>query len=93
MSALVGTEKLNNRRNLASDVNVLSPKVDTLFLDATVSQTTPLVSPFLTPTVLFGVALGLILTFGIVYAALQLFDIQTPYTFVEKGIDWGRIEK
>lgn len=92
LSAFVGTEPVTQRRNLAAGIEMLKPKVDTLFLEQTVKQSANLRTAYLTPTVIFGVALGIILTFGMIYAALQLFDIQTPSSFVDKGINWGKIE-
>lgn len=94
-SALVGTEGEIQRRNLAAGKGVVSPTVDTLFIQeiSNLKDTVLPRSPFLTSNVLFGVAISLILVFGMVYATLQLFDIQTPYSFVDKSIDWGRIEK
>lgn len=93
ISALVGTEADKPRRNLAAGNGVMSPKVDTLFIQEMTSLKDVIPrSPFLTSNVLFGVGISLILVFGVVYATLQLFDLQTPYSFVDKGIDWGRIE-
>lgn len=94
MSAIVGTKPVSHRRSL-SDTQVLSPRVDTLFIENVKGNTdaSSVRSTYLTPVVTFGVSLGLILIFGMVYATLQLFDVQTPTSFVEKGLDWGRIEK
>lgn len=95
LSALVGIEGVAQWRNLASSKQVVSPKLDTLFIQnlTTLKDTPTPRSLYLTSNVLFGVAISLILVFGMVYATLQLFDVQTPYSFVDKSIDWGRVEK
>lgn len=90
MSALVGIEPASQRRNL---IDTVKPKVDTFFLENNNLKMTDPTTTYLTSTVLLGVSLGVILAFGMVYAILQMFDLQSPYSFVEKGIDWGRIEK
>jgi hypothetical protein len=94
MSALVGVDKPIARRNLASTAKQISPTVDTIFIQELTNLKESVIprSRYLTSPLLFGVALSLILVFGMVYATLRLFALQSPSSFVEKGIDWGKVE-
>lgn len=68
MNAIVGSKPVAERRNLA-----IKPSVDSIFLEELKSQdykpNAPM-SVWLSSEALLGVALGIILAFGMIYAAL-----------------------
>lgn len=62
-------------------------------LAAVTAETTTIQTKWLTPAVLSGLCAMTAITFLLIYAFLQTFYIQTPVLFVEKSIDFGKIEK
>ena len=60
---------------------------------AAVTAETTIQTKWLTPAVLSGLCAMTAITFLLIYAFLQTFYIQTPVLYVEKSIDFGKIEK
>ena len=60
---------------------------------AAVGAATTVETKWLTPAILSGLCAMTAVAFLLIYAFLQTFYIQTPVLYVEKSIDFGRIEK